>query len=416
MRRQTIKAITEELIISNVSKHMGVSQMIQVFDGLFRSLYWSYSELFSKLQELEEKVSSDDRDDWLFGAPHNEPANTALAISSSILAVISLDSLDDRRRSVIKFDQNGVSPLAESSKTSHTKEQIATSSKTTDVRIEPPKQPFYQMQVSTRSFNDGVLVHLRNMSQEALNRVAKSALKEALSKRNIVKGVRSVSRVVIMPDGHMTMCLHSETFLTQLQLEFFEEDNVFRSLFKRNLLTWPAFIESAAMDSGPFKVTILGMEPEEMVLAETNQKKDVIHQLIRLNDKAFEPSNGSEDILDIYWEPISRNPERPSSPVLLLKSRDVANHILCNGLLWRQNTYESEMFGAEKLLARCTRCLTYGHLTTQCQNGCRCVRCGLDDHVQQCTNMTEACAVFLGPHVTDSDECFSKQAVQQEIQ
>ena len=219
-----------------------------------------------------------------------------------------------------------------------------------------------------------------------------------------------------MPSGHLRTTLRSENSLTKMQREYFEEDNIYRSLFKKNLFTWPAFIEIAAMKSGPFHVTILGMKDQDMTLDNAQGKDNVVQQLVRLDDTVFESSAGSKGILDTRWGPASYNPARDLLPIISLASKEIANSILHTGLLWGQGHHDCEMYGAEKLPGRCPKCMRYGHTFSQCSDEYHCMRCGLRHHVRLCTSTNEACAVCTGSHPTESDECFVRQAVKSKIE
>ena len=437
-RRRLLRTeLAQGILSQDFTRHLEGNEIIKNYEKLFLSLYWSFTELQSKIAQLDtgalevvEAVSSDSPiEDEQAVLPNKATENprqiqprentshecrSPNAESRTPVEAVGKEHGDQETANIHPSTKHRVQQEDEEYEPPDIVGQQQNGAPTNqDIACEisviqkERSCPDYTTEVTTRSFNQAVLIHLRCMLQDQLTVTMKSALAQAVVSRACVTGVSSVSRPVVMRSGHIRMSLLSDKPLNKAQLEFFEEDAVFRRLFKKNEATWVSFIELAAMEAKPFRIKILGVRPKSLLLSNTDEKLKVVRKLFELNPSTFQSMINAEDILDILWHDLS--------PVLFLASRELANKVLDNGLLFDSRRYNCEMLGADQLFSRCHNCQEYGHHYTSCDNQTRCSRCGLPHAVQVCKSLEPACAVCLQSHLTESFDCMVRAAIRDQI-
>ena len=429
-RRQRVRrAVSKAILREDVYQHLGPSKMVKQYEKLFNSLYWSFSELHSKLVEPENEASEEAEADPLDVATPTERAKARKDASYHSQDVRALGNIDKECKSVdallsrtaMRATREGQKdPVPEDSHPAKKQDEQQQSlpeinnglirerlHSNEKFRREGCSAPGHRTEVRTGSFNRAVLIHLKHMLQDQLTTVVQSALANVANHKDYAKDISSVSHPVVLRSGHIRMCVHSEKPLSQQQLEFFQEDAFQNRIPKASTMTWVNLIEMAAMEKPPFRVKIWSVKTEELPLHDAHHKMRTMRKLFELNPSTFQSMSDFGEFLDIYWY--------ESSPVAVLASRELANKILDNGLLYNNWKYNCGIDGADELLARCFNCQEYGHHFTACDNPTCCSRCGLSHSVAACKSLEPSCPVCREPHMADNDECIARRGIQDQI-
>ena len=94
------------------------------------------------------------------------------------------------------------------------------------------------------------------------------------------------------------------------------------------------------------------------------------------------------------------------TPLILLKTETAAaqQYLLNNDFELQQHTLKTRLY-IPKTELQCTNCHTLGHTKHTCKNEHKCVRCGQDCPIDNCTNKYKKCNNCNGPHSSTHTNC-----------
>ena len=124
LQEQVIASIKEEIFCQSIHELVGGSNMNHAFDDLFRSLYWSYCDLFSKLSESEEALS------------YEEPSRPAIVTKSPNPPIKPIESSENECKSAMQLTAVEDNLGAKESKDDTTTKQSEMESGKIDSKIE----------------------------------------------------------------------------------------------------------------------------------------------------------------------------------------------------------------------------------------------------------------------------------------
>ncbi len=90
---------------------------------------------------------------------------------------------------------------------------------------------------------------------------------------------------------------------------------------------------------------------------------------------------------------------------ITVATKEIADLLKQDGIKLYNVRYKVVDFEKPMFILQCYKCQQFGHISSDCQNGCKCVKCGDAHDSKTCNNPVIKCVNCGGDHTSNFSKC-----------